>query len=151
MIYRAVVKKKVRNTFDALNAGDSSFLISQFADSFSYDFVGDHALGGRRTSVAKMEEWFARLDRIFESLTFTPLAVEVGGPPWSTTVLAEVALSGTLAGKSYSNVLFQRIELRMGRIAQITSLEDTQHLTTELQRAANAGIAEATAPPIVGG
>lgn len=150
MIYRAIVKKKVSDTFDALSAGDSGALLAQFADDFSYTFVGDHALGGHRTSIPKMEEWFARLDRLFENLSFEPLAIEVGGTPWNTTVLTEVALSGQLAGRPYSNVLFQRIRLKMGRIVEIRTLEDNQHLVAELQRAADAGMVEATATPIVG-
>lgn len=149
MLYRAVVKKKVRDTFAELSNGNSRALVDQLADPFIYTFEGDHALGGRRNSVSSMESWFSRLGRIFDRLEFDPIAIEVGGAPWNTTVLTEVAVTGTVAGEPYSNVLFQRIRLSMGRITEIRTLEDTQRLVAALDRAASAGKVDATAAPIV--
>ena len=97
-----------------------------------------------------MAEWFERLDRLFDRLHFDPLHIEVGGAPWKTIVLTEVAVEGRLAGRPYRNVLFQRIVLRFGRIVSVRTLEDTQHLQAALTEAAGSGVDEALAPPIVG-
>jgi ketosteroid isomerase-like protein len=147
-VYRSIVKSKVRKTFEALSDGRPAVLLDQLADPFVYEFVGDHALGGTRTTRPAMEAWFDRLERIFGRLRFTPTSIEVGGMPWATTVLTEVEVTGSIGGESYRNVMFQRIELSFGRIRAIRTLEDTQLLVTTLDRAAQDGLAEATADPI---
>lgn len=147
-MYKTIVKNKVRGTFQALSEGRSEELIKQLAEPFVYEFIGDHALGGTQTSKDTMEKWFARIDQIFGRLQFKPLHIEVGGFPWNTTVLAEVEVSGTVAGEPYENIIFQRIELRMGKIHFIRTLENTQHLVDVFQKAHAAGVSEATKEPI---
>ncbi len=149
-MYRMIVKKKVTDTFRELSTGNYQALLDQLADGFSYEFVGDHSLGGRRTTKAAMTEWFERLGRLFGGPSFETVSVEVGGPPWNTTVLTEVIVKGTLGGEAYENILFQRINLDKGKIVAIKTLEDTQLLSNALAQAARSGVEEAEAAPIVG-
>ncbi len=149
-MYKTIVKSKVRKTFESLSKGQHNALIDQLASGFTYEFIGDHAIGGTRTSKKAMEEWFNRLDQIFSELRFTPRSIVVQGMPWATTVLAEVEINGSVAGEDYKNILFQRVNLSMGKITEIRTLEDNQLLVQACEKAAANGVAEAAAQPING-
>ncbi len=144
-MYRTIVARKVRATFHALSAGDERALTSQLAARFSYRFVGGHALGGTRTSVADVEAWFARVFRLFPGLRFDVVEIAVKGPPWRTVVLTQVAVEA----EGYRNEMFQRIDLAWGRITGIVTMEDLTILTSHLAMLADQGHDDANASPIV--
>ena len=143
-MYRSIVARKVRATFRGLSAGDASALTDQLASSFEYRFVGEHALGGIRTSIPEMNEWFARVFRLFPGLRFEVRDVAVSGLPWNTVVLtrADVIADG------YRNEMFQRIGLSWGKVVSVVTLEDNQVLESHLQALAAQGCSEAIEPPI---
>jgi hypothetical protein len=58
-MYRAFVRGQVRPLFEAVNRGDAEPALRLFAPRFEHVFAGDHALGGRRTSLAATREWYA--------------------------------------------------------------------------------------------
>jgi|SRR4051812_30575997 ketosteroid isomerase-like protein len=149
-MYRAIVKKKVRDSFAALSRGEPGAVVRQLDPSVRYTFVGDHALGGTRSSAEGVGRWFGRVFRLFPGLRFVPLDVLVGGWPWNTTVLVVADVIGDANGEPYANRMSQRLALSWGRITSIDTLEDTQLLVRTLERMAAAGIQEAAAEPIVG-
>lgn len=143
-MYRAVVRHKVRATFAALSEGRWDEMTSQLAARFSYRFVGDHALGGTRSTIEDMTAWFERVGRLLPGLAFEVHDVVVYGPPWNTTVLTYVSVSTG----DYRNELFQRVKLKWGRLAEILTLEDLQRLEARLNELAAEGVEEAAAAPI---
>ncbi len=143
-MYKTIVKRKVRTAWRQLDARDYPYVIDQFASSFEYRFVGDHAMGGVRHTRAAMEAWFERIFRLFPHIRFELEDVLVGGPPWRTRAVALVRVD---AG-DYRNELAQTIDIRWGRIVRINTLEDTQKLAAALAALAAGGVEEAAAPPI---
>ena len=149
-MYHHVVKTKVRRSFDGLNRRDTSVLLGGLHPQVRYRFVGDHALGGERTSVDGVGRWFERVFRLFPDLQFDVLDVVVDGWPHRTRVMTRVAISSSVNGDPYSNEMMQAVELRWGRITSIETLEDTLKLRRALDGLAAAGVAEADATPIEG-
>jgi ketosteroid isomerase-like protein len=128
-------------------AHDHAPVLAQFADSFEYRFVGDHALGGVRHTRAVQDEWFRRLFRLFPDIQFTVRDVLVAGWPWRTRAVALIDVFVPRDG-GYRNEVAQTIELRWGRITKINTLEDTQKLDRVLKSMAGEGVAGATAEPL---
>jgi ketosteroid isomerase-like protein len=149
-MYHAIVKKKVRDSFAALNRGDHEFVVRQLDADVRYAFVGDHALGGTRSTAEGVGRWFQRVFRLFPGVHFTPRDVLVGGWPWKTTVLLTADVAGDVAGEAYANRMSQRLAISWGRITSIETLEDTQLLARTLDRLAASGVAEAAAEPLAG-
>jgi hypothetical protein len=52
-MYHAIIRKRILALFDAINRGDAEPVITGFASKFEHIFVGESALGGRRTSIGK--------------------------------------------------------------------------------------------------
>lgn len=50
---------------------------------------GDHALGGRRTTLAATRQWYARLYRLLPDIHFDLRDIWVSGGPWNTIVVIE--------------------------------------------------------------
>ena len=153
-MYRMIVAAKVRAAWRELQQRNYSAVIDQFASSFEYRFVGDHALGGTRRTRASQAAWFERLFRVFPSIDFTVRDVIVSGPPWRTraVVLVDVRIP---AERGYApdepewrNEVIQVVELRWGRITRITTMTDTQREIVLLERLAATGMAEAVAEPL---
>jgi ketosteroid isomerase-like protein len=149
-MYHRIVKHKVRNSYRALSRGEHEVVVRQLDPGVRYTFVGDHALGGTRSTADAVGRWFERVFRLFPGLRFLPRDVLVAGWPWNTTVLTVVDLVGEAGGRPYANRMSQRLALSWGRITSIDTLEDTQLLARTLEGMAAAGIAEAVAEPIVG-
>lgn len=143
-MYRMIVRRKVRAAWTRLDARDYAYVIDQFAPSFEYRFVGDHAMGGVRHTRAAMAAWFERVFRLFPQIRFELQDVLVGGPPWRTRAVALVRVD---VG-DYQNEVAQTIDIRWGRIVRINTLEDTQKLAGVLARLAAEGVDEAAAAPI---
>lgn len=142
-------KPRPGGAFRQLNQRDPEAVVKQFAPTFSYLFVGDHALGGTRTTTEGMVRWFRRVFTVFPGTRFTVDDVLVKGWPWRTRVAVFATLDATVNGEPYTNDFIQKIELRWGRVTRITTMEDNQRCAAALRRAAEGGIAEAVAPPIV--
>ena len=68
MLYARLVDKKVRETFAQINAGNYEPMVAGLATSFEYVFHGNHALGGRRTTVKAMNRWWGRVFRLLPGL-----------------------------------------------------------------------------------
>jgi ketosteroid isomerase-like protein len=153
MIYRAIVRRRVRKLFAEANAGNWQAIVDGLAPAFHYRFVGDTPLGGTRTTHDAMRRWFERLYRLFPGSRFAPETVVVEGPPWRTTIMTYVKIHGTAPGsigadEPYENEFMQRMSLRWGRITSVLTIEDTQRFANILPALAAAGVADATQPPI---
>ncbi len=88
-MYHAIVRRKVLSLFEAINRGDAEPVITGFATRFEHIFLGDTALGGRRTSVAATRQWYARLYRLLPDIHFDIERIAVSGTPWNTLAVAQ--------------------------------------------------------------
>ncbi len=143
-MYRIIVARQVRATFEGLSQGDPLALTTKLAPSFDYRFIGDHALGGRRTTIGEMDQWLTRVFRLFPGIRFRLRDMTVKGMPWKTVVMTRLDVEA----KGYHNEMFQRIELRWGKIVDVVTLEDNQRLQAHLDILSDNGCDEAVAPPI---
>jgi ketosteroid isomerase-like protein len=148
-MYKAIVRGKVRKTFRALSAGDTAPFFASLGPTFTYRFVGDSALSGERSTVDAMRLWWDRVFLLCPGAQFTVHDVVVNGPPWHTTVMVHASIAADLrTGERYTNELMQLMRLRLGKISEITTIEDTQHLSLTLARLADIE-ATAAADPIL--
>jgi len=69
-MYHMIVKRKIKQGFRHLSAGDYEAVLRQFAANVQFSFAGDHALSGKRESVEAVRQWFQRLYRFFPGLRF---------------------------------------------------------------------------------
>ena len=156
-MYRSIVRWRVRSLFAEANRGNWQAIIDQLSTRFIYRFIGDTPLGGTRTTRPAMQAWFKRIYRLVPDAQLIPQTIVVEGPPWNTRVMTYVKFCGTLPpvagaqGTPYENEVMQLMCLRWGRIASVTTLEDTQRFVAILPALAAAGIADATAAPIADG
>lgn len=148
-MYKTIVAHRVRSTFGELNRGNWGAVNDSLASDFSYEFVGDHALGGRRRSLTAMEQWWRRLFLLFPEAQFEVKDVLVAGPPWATRIATDITIRADLGGDDpYENVFTQMMRMRWGKITSIVTLEDTQLCARTLSTMAARGVAEAAAVPI---
>jgi ketosteroid isomerase-like protein len=150
-MYRRFVVSKAEKTWAGIDAHDPSLLFAGLADGFSHTFLGDHAMGGTRTSVAKMSVWFERVFRFFPDIHFKLRSVAVSGMPWDTVVLTWVDVTVPVDGEIFRNTIAQRVEIKWGKVHNVINLEDTQLLAKLLDRLASRGMTEAHEAPITGG
>jgi ketosteroid isomerase-like protein len=153
MLYRAIVRHRVRSLFAEANKGNWSAIVDNLAPTFQYRFVGDTPLGGTRRTHRAMRLWFERLYRLFPGSQFVPESIVVEGPPWRTNIMTYVKLRGTApeGGQpvAYENEFMQLMVLRWGKVISVLTLEDMQRFSNVLPALAAAGVADATAAPIV--
>lgn len=148
-MYAWIVRAKVRKTFDRINDGDYLAMVDGLAHDFEYRFHGAHALGGRRTTRDAMIRWWERTLRLLPGARFDLQDVLVGGAPWRTRIAVRSHVSGPLPnGARYENTVFQFMTLSWGRVTSVETVEDLQVLERALRAVADAGTAEALAPPI---
>lgn len=147
--FHLIVEKRVRALFAAISAGDAAPVVAAFALKHEHIFIGQHALGGRRTTLAATRKWYERLSRLLPDIAFQVTRIEVRGPPWNTLVVADwnETNSGT-DGIRTDNTGVHVIHLRWGWISRLQILTDTLGLQQTLDRLTKAGVAEAHAPPI---
>jgi ketosteroid isomerase-like protein len=156
MIYRAIVRRRIRSIFDDANRGNVGAMIDALSSRFVYRFVGDTPLGGQRSSKAAMKAWWERLYRMFPGAKFHLQTIVVEGMPWATTVMTYVKINGTVPADAgigrvpYENEFMQLMQLKWGKVTSVTTLEDTLRFANVLPRLAKAGIADATAVQITG-
>lgn len=148
-MYAAVVRRKVVETFEAINQGDYARMIDGLDDRFTYRFHGRHALGGFRCTKESMAAWWERVLRLLPGARFTVEEVIVSGGPWRTRLAVRTHVRGPLPdGTVYENVMIQLMTLRWGRVTEVETLENLQELERALAVVAAHGQAEATAEPI---
>lgn len=146
-MHRAIVVRRVRAIFAALNRGETGPLLAGLTEPARHSMNGDHALSGSRSTVSATREWYARLLRLLPDLHFELDAIAVAGPPWRTIVTVtwrDQALSGR-----YHNEGVHVIELRGTRVRSVAIHCDSQRLAEVLRELAAAGVAEARALPVL--
>jgi len=150
-LYHLVVRRRVLSLFAAINRGDPGPVVGQFARKHEHIFIGHHALGGRRTSLARTKDWYDRLFRLLPDIRFDIHRLDVRGPPWATAITVEwtETNSGT-DGVRTQNPGVHLAELKWGRMTRLYILTDTSGLVQTLKREAATGVAEAIAEPITG-
>jgi ketosteroid isomerase-like protein len=149
-MYHAIVRGRVRALFNAVNRGDAEPVLRLFARRFEHSFVGDHALGGMRTTLPATRRWYERLYRLLPDIRFELRRIQVSGGPWNTLVLVEwdETNSGTDGVRTYNSGIHV-LHLRWGRATKLVICPDTTGLKATLDRLAAAGTVEARANPIV--
>lgn len=147
-MYKAIVRRRIRASFDAIARGDEHVALDGLAERVHHVFAGDHPLGGERHSREAVARWFARLHRLFE-LRFDVGRVSVSGPPWRMVVSVEwLAHVRPRRGDPYINEGAHIIEIRRGKVTYFHAYEDSQKVAEACRRMAAAGIEEAAAPQI---
>jgi ketosteroid isomerase-like protein len=149
MIYRAIVERKLRNTFDALNRGDYEPVLGSFGSPVEHTFFGDHALAGSRHGMNSIGPWYNRLKTVFPDLHFDIDAVAVSGMPWNTTAMIEWRDRFTLRdGSVRGNQGVHVIKIKWGRVISLQIYCDTQLLASVLDELKSQGVKEAGLAPI---
>ena len=149
-MYHLIVRSKLRRAFAAINRGDYSAIVAQFAPRHRHVMHGAHALGGERHSLARTAQWYARLQRLLPDLRFTVHSVVVAGWPWNTRAAVGWTDEFTLPdGSRGSNQGVHEFTLRWGRVHALAGHGDTARLQAYCLRMCASGLAEAAAPPIV--
>ena len=149
-MYHAVVRRRIRSLFAAVNQGDAEPVLAAFAKRFEHAFLGEHALGGARHTLAATRRWYERLYRLLPDIHFDLRQIEVIGPPWNTTVVVDwdETNSGTDRVRT-TNRGIHVAHLRWGRVSRLIICPDTIGLKATLDRLGAAGNQEALAAPIV--
>jgi ketosteroid isomerase-like protein len=148
-MYHAVVRRKIAGLFAALNKGNYEPILATATATFEHCFAGQHALSGRRTTMAATRAWYERLFRIFPDIRFDIRGIAVSGWPWDTTVTVEWTDFYVLRdGAPHENAGVHLIRLRWGRGVSVRIYCDTKLLLDNLAIQHRAGIAEASLPPI---
>jgi ketosteroid isomerase-like protein len=149
-MYHSIVRDRVRDAFSAVNRGDAEPVQQLFARKFEHSFLGDHALGGSRKTLAATRRWYERLYRLLPDIHFDLRQIWVSGSPLNTIVVVEWEEnnSGTDGVRTYNRGLHV-MHLRWARATRLVICPDTAGLKETLDRLAAAGNAEALAPTIV--
>ncbi|PRA78810.1 nuclear transport factor 2 family protein [Microbacterium sp. MYb66] len=151
MVYAAIVRSKVRSTFEQINSGNYHAMVDGLDSPFEYVFHGNHALGGRRVTKEAMVRWWERTLNLLPGAKFEVLEVLVNGGPWRTRIAVRNRVRGPLpGGEQYENVVFQFMTLRWGKVSAVETVEDLQVLERALRLVADSGKPEALAAPING-
>ncbi|MFV0524928.1 MAG: nuclear transport factor 2 family protein [Acidimicrobiales bacterium] len=149
-MYWRTVERQVRATFAELNKGNYPAMLDSLAPNFEYHFIGDHSLGGRRTTIETMDRWWQRVLRLLPDLRFDIRDVIVRGHPLDTRIAVRSTVSGhSPLGDPYRNEMMQFMHLRLGKLTRVESLEDTALLQTFLSELDPADHPDAAAPPLV--
>ena len=149
-MYHAIVRRRVRALFSAVNQGDAEPVLQAFASRFEHAFLGDHALGGSRRTLSATRQWYERLYRLLPDIRFDLRRIDVSGGPWNTLVVVEwdETNSGT-DGVRTNNRGIHVMHLKWGRATRLLICPDTIGLVATLDRLAATGNTEALAEPIV--
>jgi ketosteroid isomerase-like protein len=148
MIYRALVRRRVRATLDAVSRGDYTVALERADEDVIHSFPGGGPLGGSRRGRAQLERWFERLFRLCRP-SFDEVRIVCGGPPWDTWVAAYwVATVAPAAGPRYENRGTQWLRLRWGRVTEIQEHLGTDEADAAIRVMLDRGITEACAAPI---
>jgi ketosteroid isomerase-like protein len=134
-MYGAIVSRIVRSGFRALSLGDYEQVLRQFHSQVIFSFNGPPPIGGERSGVEAVREWFRDLYSYFPGIQFTVQQVIVQGWPWCTFVATRLSIVAPRPdGSLYRNEMMQFLCLRWGRVIEDRLYEDTYKLDRELQR-----------------
>jgi ketosteroid isomerase-like protein len=150
-MYHAIVRRRIKALFAAVNRGDAEPVLAMFAPRFEHVFLGDHALGGERTTLPATRRWYERLYRLLPDIHFDLRDIAVSGGPWNTIVVIDwdETNTGTDNVRTHNRGIHV-VHLRWGRATRLIICPDTLGLKATLDRLSAAGNAEASAAPIVG-
>jgi ketosteroid isomerase-like protein len=133
-IYHAVVRGILKRAYAELSAGRGARAAAQFAVDATFQFYGDHALGGELHGRDAIAAWFERLGGLFPDLRITPLRIVVNGLPWNTTAATRFRVSASLPdGRQYRNEGMQYLRISWGRVVEDRLYEDTELLKNALR------------------
>ena len=150
MLYQAIVKRKIRQSFEDVNNHRWDELMRSIAPDVHHRFGGVHAIGGERHDRETLRRWFERLARVLPNLRLEIKEIWVEGWPWHTMVFVQWDGTATLLnGGGYSQHAIHVITLRWGKIAALDVFEDSQEVARALVAQAAAGLDEALAQPIL--
>jgi len=148
-MYHGIVRRKLRHTFERLNAGDHAAVVALFGVQHEHSFPGAHPLGGTRHTLAATRRWYARLGLLLPDVQFEIRNLAVSGWPWRTTAAIEWSDRGTTAdGAPFSNQGVHIVTLVWGRVVRLQIYCDTDLLAAVCRRQAALGIVDADAAPI---
>ncbi len=148
-MYHAIVRHKLRKAFAAINAGDYSGIVAQFAAQHRHAMYGRHALAGERRDLESTTRWYERLKRLLPDLRFEVDAVVVGGWPWDTHAAVSWRDRFTLPnGEQGSNQGVHVFRLAWGKVRSLEVHCDTARLEAYCRRMGELGLNEALAAPI---
>ena len=149
-MYDAMVERIATRTFERVNAGDYAGVLAACSPDVSHRFGGDHALGGERHDREALGRWFARLGRLCPDLALQVQDVWVKGWPHDTTAIIRWTNTQTRPdGTRYDNHGVHVVRMRWGKATSIDANEDSQAVAGLLDQLAAAGVAEASAAPII--
>jgi ketosteroid isomerase-like protein len=150
MLYSAIVKNRIRQSFDHVNNHRYDELLGSIAPTVDHRFLGTHAIGGQRHDKDTLRRWFERLGRVLPDLKLEIKNIWVKGWPWHTMVFVQWDGAATLLdGGGYRQHAIHVITLRWGKIHALDVFEDSQEVARALTAQAAAGLEEAAAEPIV--
>ena len=150
MLYSAIVKNRIRQSFDHVNNHRYDELLGSIAPKIHHSFLGTHAIGGQRHDKETLRRWFERLGRVLPDLRLDIKNIWVKGWPWHTMVFVQWDGAATLLdGGGYRQHAIHVITLRWGKIHALDVFEDSQEVARALTAQAAAGLEEAAAEPIV--
>ena len=150
MLYQAIVKRRIRQSFEDVNNHRWDELMRSISPDVHHRFGGVHAIGGERHDRETLRRWFERLARVLPNLRLEIKEIWVEGWPWHTMVFVQWDGTATLLdGGGYSQHAIHVITLRWGKIAALDVFEDSQEVARALVAQAAAGLDEALAQPIL--
>jgi ketosteroid isomerase-like protein len=151
MLYRYLVKKLVRQSFDHVNHHRWDELLKPIAPNVHHRFGGAHSIGGERHDKEALHRWLERLGRVLPNLHIRVNNIWVKGWPWHTTVFAQWDATATLLNgdDSYFNRGIHVITMRWGQVCALDVFEDSQEVARGLAAQAASGLREAVAEQIV--
>jgi ketosteroid isomerase-like protein len=138
-MYKATVRKLVRDGIERLNAGDPTVLLRMASPDIEFAFPGDNSWAAMFRPVTKgrgahvthrgPEECRAFAERfVAEGLHLEIEDILVNGPPWHlrVAVRAHDHQLGADGSDSYNNRVVDFLELRWGRVVRWEAYEDTE-------------------------
>ncbi|SDE61078.1 Ketosteroid isomerase-related protein [Paracoccus isoporae] len=149
-MYHAIVRRRIRGLFDAINRGDTQPILDAFAPEGEHVFLGaDHALAGRRDRPESIRAWYQRLMALTPDIHFDLHRIDIAGTPWNTIASIEWTErnSGT-DGIEMTNHGVHVVHLRWGKMTRLLILTDTIPLVSTLQRSAESSGGMSLAAPI---
>ena len=150
MLYQAIVKRRIRQSFEDVNNHRWDELMRSIAPDVHHRFGGVHAIGGERHDRETLRRWFERLARVLPNLRLEIKEIWVEGWPWHTMVFVQWDGTATLEdGGGYSQHAIHVITLKWGKIHALDVFEDSQEVARALVAQAAAGLDEALAQPIL--
>ena len=150
MLYQAIVKRRIRQSFEDVNNHRWDELMRSIAPDVHHRFGGVHAIGGERHDRETLRRWFERLARVLPNLRLEIKEIWVEGWPWHTMVFVQWDGTATLLnGGGYSQHAIHVITLKWGKIHALDVFEDSQEVARALVAQAAADLDEALAQPIL--